>query len=114
MSNYRHISVEQAINADKALWVKVSDDTRGKVQSKTGEEKQFDLACQKIAEHPEVLHHLTPLQASSSHRQDFSHGQSQGPKGKLSGTFENKGKSSKGKGKPGPGITQSPTTVKSR
>ena len=105
LSNYRHISVEQAINAYKALWVKVSDDTRGKLQSKTGEEKQFGLSFQRFSEHPEVLHHLTPLQASSSYKQDFSHAPYQGSKGKGSGTHENKGKSSKGKGKPGPGIT---------
>ena len=30
IANYRHISVEQVISADKALWVKVSNETRGK------------------------------------------------------------------------------------
>ena len=105
LSHYRHISVGQAINADKALWVKVSDDTRGKLQTKAGEEKQFDLSFQKFAEHPEVLHHLTPLQASAAQKQDFAHATSQGAKGKGATSFESKGKSSKGKGKPGPGIT---------
>jgi hypothetical protein len=44
LSNYRHISVEQVINADKALWVKVSNDTRGRLQPKTGADKPFDVS----------------------------------------------------------------------
>ena len=61
LSNYRHISVEQVINADKALWVKVSNDTRGKLQPKTGTDKPFDVAFTRFSEHPEVFQHLTPL-----------------------------------------------------
>ncbi|CAL1158136.1 unnamed protein product [Cladocopium goreaui] len=70
LTNYRHISVEQAINPDKALWVKVSNDTRGKLQPKTGADKPFDIAFEKFSEHPEVLQHLTPLQSVSSQKHD--------------------------------------------
>ena len=63
VANYRHVSVAQAINADKSLWVKVSNETRGKLQPKTGEAKAFDVAFTKFADHPEVLQHLNPLQA---------------------------------------------------
>ena len=64
MPNYRHISVEQAINADKALCVKVSNDTRGNLQPKTGADKPFDVSFTKFAEHPEVLQHLNPFAES--------------------------------------------------
>ena len=61
LANFRHVSMEQAINADKALWVKVSSETRGNLQPKTGMEKPFDADFTKFAEHPEVLQHLMPF-----------------------------------------------------
>eukprot|EP00435_Cladocopium_sp_Y103_P057714 s379_g20.t1 len=103
VANYKHISVEQVINADKALWVKISNDTRGKLQTKTGEDRAFDKSFEKFCEHPEVLQHLTPLQVASSSRGEPSHMSYQGGKGKGSQQSDTKGKASKGKGK-GPGI----------
>ncbi|CAL1152867.1 unnamed protein product, partial [Cladocopium goreaui] len=70
IANYRHISVEQVINADKALWVKVSNETRGKLQPKTGAEKPFDVAFIKFSEHAEVLQHLSPLQGHGGYAHD--------------------------------------------
>lgn len=102
LANYKHVSIEQAINADKALWVKVSNDTRGKLQPKTGEAKAFDVAFNKFAEHPEVLQHLTPLQGGANRHEPGPSAYTAG-KGKGNNAFENKGKS-KGKGKSGPGI----------
>ena len=103
LSDYRHISVEQVINADKALWVKVSNDTRGRLQPKTGADKPFDVSFDKFAEHPEVLQHLTPLQSVGAHKQDTSSTFS-GGKGKGKNHGDGKGKSSKGKGKSNTGI----------
>eukprot|EP00435_Cladocopium_sp_Y103_P021325 s1919_g5.t1 len=106
VTNFRHVTVEQILNADKALWVKVSDDTRGKLQTKTGEDKAFDKSFQKFSEHPEVLQHLTPLQASSMTRGDSSSSFHQGGKGKGAQSSDGKGKHAKGKGKSSnPGIT---------
>ena len=102
LANYKHISMEQAINADKAVWVKVSNETRGKLAPKTGEDKAFDIAFKKFAEHPEVLQHLTPLQGSVQ-RQDHGSTSFSSGKGKGGNAFDGKGKS-KSKGKPGPGI----------
>ena len=105
ISNYRHISVEQVINADKALWVKVSNETRGKLQPKTGEPKAFDVAFTKFSEHPEVLQHLSPLQGFN--RSEPSSSTFSQSKGKGSTFPDGKGKQGKGKssGKtPGPGI----------
>jgi hypothetical protein len=101
----RHISVEQVINADKALWVKVSNDTRGKLQPKTGDDKPFDVSFTKFCEHPEVLQHLTPLQSIGGQRHENVQTSSSGGKGKGSSYTDGKGKGSKGKGKAGPGIT---------
>ncbi|CAL1131971.1 unnamed protein product [Cladocopium goreaui] len=104
LTNYRHISVEQVINADKALWVKVSNDTRGKLQPKTGADKPFDIAFEKFSEHPEVLQHLTPLQSVISQKHDATNTSSATGKGKASNPLDGKGKSSKGKGKTNTGI----------
>lgn len=43
LANCRHISVDQGINADKALWVKVSDATRGRLHTTVGTDKLFDV-----------------------------------------------------------------------
>eukprot|EP00435_Cladocopium_sp_Y103_P034661 s1851_g9.t1 len=105
LANYRHVSVEQIINADKALWVKVSDETRGKLQPKTGDEKAFDVAFKKFCDHPEVLQHLSPLQSIS--RAEPASSAFQSGKGKSFSANDGKGKQGKGKssGKtPGPGI----------
>lgn len=105
LANYRSISVEQIINADKALWVKLSNETRGKLQPKTGEAKAFDTAFAKLCEHPEVLQHLAPLQSITSHRPEQPSSSFQSSKGKGSFQTDGKGKHGKGKGKtPGPGI----------
>ncbi|CAL1153270.1 unnamed protein product, partial [Cladocopium goreaui] len=42
LANYRSISAEQILSADKALWVKLSNETRGQLQPKTGDPKAFD------------------------------------------------------------------------
>lgn len=72
LSGYRTISVEQVLNADRALWVKVSNDTRSKLHTRAGEPKAFDVSFAKFCEHPEVLQHLAPTQAPSSSRPEAS------------------------------------------
>ena len=104
LNNYKYISVEQAINADKALWVKISNDTRGQLQPKTGVDKPFDVSFIKFCEHPEVLQHLTPLQGQGGSRGDFSQHAAPTGKGKGFHQTDGKGKTSKGKGNSTPGI----------
>ena len=101
LSNFRPVTVEQAINADKALWVRVSNETRGNLHAKTGLPKPFDTAFKKFCEHPEVLQHLAPLQGSASSRSDFPSnnnfkGKGSQPQHDPKGKGKNKGK--------GPGI----------
>jgi hypothetical protein len=105
LANFRHVSMEQAINADKALWVKVSNETRGKLQPKTGMEKPFDAAFTKFAEHPEVLQHLMPLQSQGGYRSDMSNSAAPSAKGKGANQTGGKGKTAKGKGKASTDIT---------
>jgi len=100
VAHYRHISVEQVINADKALWVKVSNETRGKLQPKTGAEKPFDVAFTKFSEHAEVLQHLSPLQGPGGYVHDRARTASAPGKGKGSTIRTAKGRHHKEKGKP--------------
>ena len=105
IAHYRSISLEQIINADKALWVKRSNETRGKLQPKTGQAKAFDTAFAKFCDHPEILQHLSPLQMAGTYRTEPLSGSHLTPKGK--GTFQPDGKGKHGKGKNksvGPGI----------
>ena len=55
VANYRHISVEQVINADKALWVKVSNETRGKLQPKTGADKPLQARLANFSNGSELF-----------------------------------------------------------
>lgn len=102
LAHYRGITVEQVINADKALWVKLSNETRGRLQPKTGDDKAFDIAFAKFCEHPEVLQHLSPLQ-SLGFRTEAPSSSYQSPKGKGAAPTDGKGKQGKGKSK-APGI----------
>ena len=105
LANYRSIPMEQVINADKALWVRLSNETRGKLQPKTGEAKAFDTAFTRLCEHPEVLQHLAPLQNPTSSRPEQPLSSFQAPRGKGSYQTDEKGKQGKGKCRtPGPGI----------
>ena len=107
-AGHRPISIDQIIQADKTLWIKLADETRADISTAVvgGAEKPFDRAFKSLTQNHEVLIHLTPLLASSSSFHSTSdkadHGfprapqqQQQQPKGK--------GPSDKGKGK-GPGI----------
>lgn len=105
LANFRHVNMEQAINADKALWVKVSNETRGKLQPKTGMEKPFDAAFTKFAEHPEVLQHLMRLQNQGGYKSDMNNSAAPSAKGKGALQTGGKGKPSKGKVKASTGIT---------
>ena len=105
LANYRSISAEQILNADKALWVKLSNETRGRLQPKTGDPKAFDTAFQKFSDHPEVLQHMSPLQSSAASRPDHGPNFGNVAKGKGQHFSDGKGKHGKGKSKtPGPGI----------
>ena len=64
-SGYKYVSHEQLLRADKALWLKVAEDTRSNVQSKGGV-KPVDEAIERWSVHPEVQYHMMPLPGGSS------------------------------------------------
>ena len=74
LANYKFVSVEQIMNADRALWVKLSDSTRGRLHSTTGTRKTFDVEFEALCEHPEVLQHILPLQQTFTVKSQNIHG----------------------------------------
>ena len=65
MASHRPISL-QIIQADRELWIQVSQTTCGKIL--TSNPKPIDEAVAKLSKSTEVLYHLTPLPQSSQPR----------------------------------------------
>ena len=59
VASHRPISLQQIIQADRELWIQVSQTTRGKIL--TSNPKPIDEAVAKLSESTEVLYHLMPL-----------------------------------------------------
>ena len=61
-AGYRHIAIDQIVEADRKLWVKISEHTRSKVTgvSATGV-KNVDAAIQELQHHPDVQFYMLPL-----------------------------------------------------
>eukprot|EP00435_Cladocopium_sp_Y103_P064275 s1743_g26.t1 len=101
---HKYVTHDQILRADKALWLKVAEETRAKVQS-NGTDKAVDEAIEKWSLHAEVQYHMMPLPFAASSTSKPSGAQpatttkpvvkdndlKQGSKGK------GKGKSGKGK-----------------
>ena len=104
---FRSITIDQAINADKALWIKLSEETRANLASTAGQPKPFDVAFERLTNHAEILLHLTPLPVQSVKHEPSTPSYTQpyhtAPKGK--GGF------SKGKGKGNSGQHQQNTPI---
>ena len=108
---YKHMSVDQAIRADRKLWTKVSELTRAKVTGVTSDgKKNVDVAIQELAHHPEVQFLMMPLPMHSGSSQASSSGAAatgaaaryqpyptETPKGKGKHQTKAGGKQSKGK-----------------
>ena len=71
LANYKFVSVEQIMNADRALWVKLSDSTRGRLHPTTGTRKTFDVEFEALCEHPGAATH--PSIAADIHSQESEH-----------------------------------------
>ena len=94
ISNYKPVSMQQIIQADRELWIQVSQSTRGKILTSTP--KPIDEAIKKLAESTSVLYHLLPLPQYSNPKP------ADNPKVDRSRTPKrNRGKGNKGKGKSG-------------
>ena len=94
---FRYVTHDQLLRADKALWLRVAEETRAQVQG-NGLKKPVDEAIEKWSLHAEVQYHIMPMPAAS---------QSSVTKPAASGTTattkpvvkDNDNKPSKGKGK---------------
>eukprot|EP00435_Cladocopium_sp_Y103_P015116 s4719_g3.t1 len=66
-AGYRHISIDQIVQADRKIWVKISERTRSKVTgSNEAGVKNVDVAIQELAHHPDVQFHMLPLPTKDS------------------------------------------------
>lgn len=65
LPGHRAVSLDQILQADKTLWVKLADETRASLSATAGAVKPVDVAFRNLTQHAEVLLHLTPFQSSS-------------------------------------------------
>ena len=100
LPGFRSVTIDQAINADKALWIKLAEETRANLASTAGQPKPCDVAFERLTNHAEVLLHLTPLPLSVvKHESHTKHDPpapfytQPGPKGKKGGGKGGKGNS---------------------
>ena len=63
---YRFVNHEQLIRADEALWLKVAEETRARVQTGATLAKPVDVAIEKWCIHPEVQLYLMNMPSNSS------------------------------------------------
>lgn len=100
---YKSVTIEQALSADKALWVKVSEETRAKLAGAAGSPKPFDVAWDRLMHHPDVILFLMPLQQQIPRAAAPANSGFQQQQGQSSWGGKGKDKNSKGKAK-GKGI----------
>ena len=60
-SGYRYVSVEQVLQADKAIWIRAADQSRSNLANTTAGAKPFDDIFTRLMDHPEVLCYIAPL-----------------------------------------------------
>ena len=60
-SEYKLISLDQCMRADKRLFVKMAEDTRANITAVPGQPRPLDAALAKWEDHPDVLYLMTPL-----------------------------------------------------
>eukprot|EP00435_Cladocopium_sp_Y103_P075161 s737_g54.t1 len=95
-AGYRHISIDQIVQADRKIWVKISERTRSKVTgSNEAGVKNVDLAIQELAHHPDVQFHMLPLPTKESSQPASSNTRFQ-PYPQISQSTEGKGKGKTG------------------
>ena len=63
---YRHVSADQIIRADRALWLKIAEETRAQVATTVDGVKPVDAAIDKWSIHPEVQFHFLPLPSGAA------------------------------------------------
>ena len=104
-SGYRRVSMEQALNADKELFLKTSELVRSNLVSSAGGVKPVDKIMTDLMDNPKVQRLLLPLPGSSQHAPTKVTvlGKDRSEPFYDSGKGAYKGKKGAGKGKKGAG-----------
>ena len=97
-SGYRYVTHDQLLRADKALWLRVAEETRAQVQG-DGVRKPVEEAIEKWSIHPEIQYHIMPMPTGSSSSTTNKTQQSNSPSQGMPILKDNDNKASKGKGK---------------
>ena len=97
-SGYRYVTHDQFLRADKALWLRVAEETRAQVQG-DGVRKPVEEAIEKWSIHPEIQYHIMPMPTGSSSSTTNKTQQSNSPSQGMPILKDNDNKASKGKGK---------------
>ena len=63
---FRFVTQDQLIRADKALWLRVAEETRARVQSSPDGKKSVDVAIEKWSMHPEIQYYIMPMPQGNS------------------------------------------------
>ena len=112
---YRRITLEQCLNADQRLWLRISEACRASIQPKSVNGvviKPLDAAIETWSDHPDILYLIQPLPLpSSDHQSDQFSGEEHRSKKQKTGKGYGKGnqgkqvegKGGQGKGKKGSG-----------
>lgn len=66
--NYRSLSMDQIIAADKKLFVRMAEDTRGGIAPSIAGGRPLDAALAKWMSHQDVLYLLSPLQSGGARK----------------------------------------------
>ena len=97
-NGYRYVTHDQLLRADKALWLRVAEETRAQVQG-DGVRKPVEEAIEKWSIHPEIQYHIMPMPSGSSSSTANKPQQSNSPSQNKPVIKDNDNKTSKGKGK---------------
>ena len=92
---YRYVSHDQIMRADKALWIKVAEETRAKVQG-DGTSCPVDDAIEKWSVHPEIQYHMMPMPGGATTNKPAG---TSGPSAAKTIIKDSENKPVKGKGK---------------
>ena len=91
-AGHKYVTVQQILTADKQLWMLVSQETRGSIAQKVGDEFPLTEAFKKFFNSPEVLCFMTPLPTTRS--EPYARNDNNGPQ--PSGKSKGKGKNKQG------------------
>ena len=97
-NGYRYVTHDQLLRADKALWLRVAEETRAQVQG-DGVRKPVEEAIEKWSIHPEIQYHIMPMPSGSSSSTTNKPQQSNSPSQNKPVIKDNDTKTSKGKAK---------------